>query len=653
MSAIAAVISRAPSGELPPEAAALVERMLRAMADQGGERRVREFPGAVLGVARDRWEEAPWLAGPADVARQDGIAVVSDAAVYYRDDLARALREVSRAVDVTTPAAAIASAVRRWGADAAAQIEGDFAYIAWDADRHALVAARDFTGRRDLVWAALPDVIVVASSIAGVTAYPGVDQRLDRQTLAEMAAMLWPSASSTAFAGVTRVPPGHQLEWRVGHDPSMRPHGDLPRFEGGSRVSEADADEELRHVLGAAVLERCAPAGLSTVWMSGGYDSTAVFAAGRHALALATNGDRLEPVSIAHAAGSDGDERPFVDAVAAHWKARVHWAPLPDVAAWYRGLLDRAGTADEPFAHAYGFSVETVARQSALTGSRVGLCGMGGDAIFVTVPSFFLPELARRGQVGQLAREWWSLRDAGLRTLLGVTGKPLLPDWGVRLLESARGRPVVQPLDRPVPGWIGGAGVDAARMQMAARGHARRSAGESDSAFYVRWMLRHPLFARVLVSLGHLAKRQGVEHRSPLYDPRVVRVAASRPRHDRGAGHETKIGLRRAMRGLLPQSVLASRRHRTGMPGDLIEAGLRPALADFAASRTRGWRVVEAGVAAGDQLAGALSRYAARPEPTLGLALLSTLQLESWLDARAGGRVPAGAPSGGLVGSPS
>ncbi len=53
--------------------------------------------------------------------------------------------------------------------------------------------------------------------------------------------------------------------------------------------------------------------------------------------------------------------------------------------------------------------------------------------------------------------------------------------------------------------------------------------------------------------------------RSPLYDKRVVEFACARPREERNDARETKRLLRAAMRGLLPDEVLAPRASRTGI----------------------------------------------------------------------------------------
>jgi asparagine synthetase B (glutamine-hydrolysing) len=77
--------------------------------------------------------------------------------------------------------------------------------------------------------------------------------------------------------------------------------------------------------------------------------------------------------------------------------------------------------------------------------------------------------------------------------------------------------------------------------------------------------LRFPFFGRVVGVLRAFALEEGVELRSPLLDDRVVRFAVRRPWSERSDGLETKILLRRAMRGLIPESVLAPRPHRTGV----------------------------------------------------------------------------------------
>ena len=108
--------------------------------------------GATLAVARHPWEMSPSFSGDALVVTDGDLAVVADASIYYRDDLRAALARAH--VGVTGPSAShlILAAYRAWGADCAARLEGDFAFVIWDALTHTVVAARDFSGKRTLYY---------------------------------------------------------------------------------------------------------------------------------------------------------------------------------------------------------------------------------------------------------------------------------------------------------------------------------------------------------------------------------------------------------------------------------------------------------------------------------------------------------------------
>jgi asparagine synthetase B (glutamine-hydrolysing) len=121
-------------------------------------------------------------------------------------------------------------------------------------------------------------------------------------------------------------------------------------------------------------------------------------------------------------------------------------------------------------------------------------------------------------------------------------------------------------LDREEPGWfrhrfLGEHGV-LERERSAAPALPRSSGVLGELHAY----LRYPFFARVFSLVHAFALEEGVESRSPLFDERIVRFAARRPWSDRVDRRETKLVLREAMRGLLPERVLAPRAHRTGVP---------------------------------------------------------------------------------------
>jgi asparagine synthetase B (glutamine-hydrolysing) len=155
--------------------------------------------------------------------------------------------------------------------------------------------------------------------------------------------------------------------------------------------------------------------------------------------------------------------------------------------------------------------------------------------------------------------------------------------------------------------------------------------------------LRFPYAARIAAHVTGYLESEGVEARSPLLDARVVAFAGSRPWYDKVDAQETKVLLRRAMRGALPDRLLAPRPHKTGlMTGYFVRciqraAGeLRPLLA--------GGRLADLGVINPETLRRAWDYFVQSADQAVGGQIYFTLQTELWLreheaDGAAGGRL--------------
>src|SRR5690606_31149939 len=89
------------------------------------------------------------------------------------------------------------------------------------------------------------------------------------------------------------------------------------------------------------------------------------------------------------------------------------------------------------------------------------------------------------------------------------------------------------------------------------------------------WYLTYPYFPRVFGLASAMALEEGVELRSPLYDARIIELALARPRSERSSGGETKLLLRKAVEGLLPEHILAPRPTKTGTTSAYFERSMR------------------------------------------------------------------------------
>jgi asparagine synthase (glutamine-hydrolysing) len=252
-------------------------------------------------------------------------------------------------------------------------------------------------------------------------------------------------------------------------------------------------------------------------------------------------------------------------------------------------------------------------------GARVALDGNGGDQLFQV--SSRLPDLLRSARVLELAREWRAEGGGGVRALYAAAVRPHLTDGVPR---------------RTVPAWIDPRIAKGLAEREAL--HTRVGGAASLAARESRWYVTRPLFPRMSAALASFALEYGVEHRSPLYDQRLVELAATRPAAERRSFGETKLLLRRAMRGLLPDAFLAPRAHRTGIP---IHYLLRSVHASVAAMDDGPLLLAELGIADGDAVRAAAARFTSNPTVAAGAQLFYTLSAERWVREHTAGEHPA------------
>jgi len=619
----------------PGSGSSLIEPMLAAMARRGDDRKGRRRDGpAVLAVSRNAWEMQQGFSGDALVVTEDPLTVAADASLYYLDDLRRAL--TARGVSVRGPTAShhILAAYRAWGEKCVDHLEGDFSFVLWDGEGKIAFCARDFAGKRPLFYAELGSALVVSSTIEGVLAHPDCSAELDLSAIAGSAAGLFAASRETPYRDIRRVRAGHSLRWESGRIHETRHWEPPPVNESSSELSFHEAAARLRQLLADAVAERIDPAGPTSIWLSGGWDSPAVFAAGQAALRERGSSAFLRPVSISYPPGDPGREDELIDRIAGFWKCPVHWIDINDIPFLDRPE-ERAGARAEPFAHAFEMWNRALVRGSRATGARVALDGMGGDQLFQVSPAY-LADLFRAGRWLALAHEWRAkgLRGSGRRNFFRWAVEPALPSGVKRLLVRARGgRPLRGYLDRSIPAWIEPDFVETHGLLERERLGIPERGAESCAAYETRFYLTHPFFPLISAQLTEFGIEEGVELRSPLYDRRVVEFALSRPRDERSSGSETKRLLRASVAGLLPAEVLAPRSTRTGTTSDYFDRSMRRTHSAFVIRTMERPLLAEFGIVDALSLREWCAAYIRRGGDELGIRLYFTLQAELWLRA--------------------
>ena len=586
----------------------------------------------MLGVASPEWDEPAARRLAADTR----YTVVAHAALFYRTSFNGALAAAGQPPITSGASAAdvILTALNVWGARGVERLEGEFSFIAWDAREHRLIAARDHGGSRPLFFSRIAGGVAAASALRTVRRVPGCSPALNLIALAEdVADVDLAVARETAYAAIERLPAGHSLAWTAGKPVSVARWWEIPVFQRDSGLPFAEGALELRRLLADAVRERSDLSRGTAVMLSGGYDSTAIYAAGNWALGQGEDGPPLRAVSLTHPVGDPGREDELIGLTTEMWGGHPHWVSSDGIPA-IDNPRERARRRDEPFSHSYELWNRALALGCRDENARIALNGNGGDPWFSASP-LFLADLLRRGHLLHFRREWKLL--LGRMTwhrFFKVAVQPNLSPWMLDGMAALRGgRAVRDPGVRPIPEWM----ADDMRTSPSflARRQLRtpRRPGEGLSAAEQAWFLEAAFPERTTALVFNICQQEGVELRTPLLDQRVVRFAATRPRWESNSGRQNKHLLRRSMEGLLPPEVVAPRASRTGLPTSYLERTLLAHLSLARSEFVSGMLLADHGIVSHRKLLSAFDDFlgGSVEDGERAVALVCAIQAEWWL----------------------
>jgi asparagine synthase (glutamine-hydrolysing) len=442
----------------------------------------------------------------------------------------------ARLRDDDDDAAFAAAAVARFGDDAAEVMDGDFAFVAWNAVSRRVIAARDRIGMRPLHWAIDRSVLLMASDVAQILAAMTRVPCADETAVADLLAFQPATDARTLYAGIQRVPPGHVLIVDES-GPRLREYWRPEPGVADERRSDDDYADECRALLDRAVSARLRASSPPVLFFSGGIDSSSVLAVALE-LARRTGAAAPQPLSMVFDE-PESDEREYrraFGAGAGFTPMEVRPAPL-DRDGYTAQARRRLVPPDLPAE----FIGQPLFWRANELGARVALTGGGGDFLFGGSPLRYA-DLIRRGRVVAAIAQY--ARDAGTDDsgwsatgLLTAGVWPLLPQRVRSVLRGPAARLVGE---RAAPSWLRLPRPDRAAVPDPPR-------GVSHASWEICWTLRDGWTGYFMESGERGASESGVEPRHPLLDPAIVRFALSLPERQRRRGRTIKYVLRRAV----------------------------------------------------------------------------------------------------------
>ena len=532
MPAIAAILAREAPVALPK-----ISDIMSAMTGRGPELpEVWQSGSAALG-------HAGFLPRTGDDDRQpvvdaaSGCALVFDGRIDARVDLAAACGVDRVALGHISDAGLLLRAFLARGTDVFASVLGDYAFALWDAPQSRLICGRDVLGLRPLFYTAADRDVVVASELQAVLR--GRPGKPNLGMVAESLTCMPTSRDETLFENVFRVLPGHLLVadrsgTRIVRFVQIQPPAPLHCRD------RREYAEYFRDLFATAVRDRLPQTASAGVMLSGGVDSSTIYATAR----------TMSDVN-AYTVGHDDpllDEWPIARAIVERNGGRSHRA---EISASTYDYLEEVTRYRELPTYPSGANSAGLRRLAASHGVTVLLNGVGGDECFLGQAGRWTDWLIS-GEWSALWRDFHAWRTAADAvpwwTLARLTVQPLVPRRLRRVAAALLHR------GDPFP-WVPRRFL----RQTAFADRVRRVPEEGGPTFASTDMM-HALIDGAAIAAWEeeerLAARFRQEDRMPFLDRRVIDFALALPEALRSTPGSPKDFLRRVWSDRLPASVM-------------------------------------------------------------------------------------------------
>jgi asparagine synthase (glutamine-hydrolysing) len=455
----------------------------------------------------------------------------------------------------------ILNAYREYGEDCVHHFNGQWAFAIWDTSKHKLFLSRDRFGVRPLFYTQTAESFLFASEIKALLTCPDVPAEVDLQGLDEIFTFWVTLAPRTVFKNIFQLPPACSLTVKDGNV-RVRQYWSLSYLEAeGSKVADEQLlAEELLHLLDDATrirLRSDVPVG---AYLSGGIDSTVTTA-----LAKRIANDRLRSFAITFD-DHEFDEKSYQDEASAFLGTQQSsvCCSSDDIARIFPEVIWHTEQPVIRTAPAPMFLLSKLVRE---TGFKVVLTGEGADEVLggydifkeAKIRRFWGRNLESRWRPLLLKRLYPYMENiqrqptAYLKHFFHVTAEDLtspffshLPRWELtaklKQLFSADVREATEKYDgfreieRVLPSDY-------------------RSWSDLSQAEYLE--AKYLLPGYILSSQGdRMAMAHSVEGRYPFLDHRVVEFAAKLPPNLKMKVLDQKHLLKRAVAGLIPESIV-------------------------------------------------------------------------------------------------
>jgi asparagine synthase (glutamine-hydrolysing) len=545
----------------------LVSRMCNVMAHRGPDDEGL-YAGDRIAMGMRRLSIVDLATGHQPISNEDGsVWIVFNGEIYNHAELRDELLSRGHCYRSRSDTETIVHLYEEHGKDCVKHLRGMFAFAIWDSREKRLFIARDRLGIKPLYYTHISDCFLFGSEIKVLLEHPNVRRELDRAALPEYLAFGYLSGTGTMYRGIRKLMPGHYLEISETGETRIDEYWELEAAADKPAKDEAYYVNAYRELLEGAVRSHLMSDVPLGVFLSGGVDSSAVAA-----LATRIRREPVETFSVGYAE-QDYSELPYARTVAEHLHS-LHHEVLISSGDFFAALPRLIWHEDEPIVWPSSVSLYFVA-QLARERVKVVLTGEGSDETlagytryawtlknnaFDRVYRGLVPRSMRAAIRGFISRSRWiqaSARRKLSHSFLGADGDSwaefYFDNFFSAFSEREQSELLVKELaDELEPG-------SAYRHVM--EYWERSSGGLLGRLLYTDIKT---YLVELLMKQDNMSMAASIESRVPFLDHVLVEWAMRVPAAVQIHGLAGKRILKKAMRGMLPDSILY--RPKLGFP---------------------------------------------------------------------------------------
>lgn len=493
-------------------------------------------------------------AGHQPMSNADGsLWIVFNGEIYNYVELRKDLEAKGHTFKTVTDTEVILCAYAEWGKGCLEHFNGMWAFAIWDNRQRRLFCARDRFGIKPFYYAWDGETFAFASEIKALLQLPYIARQPNDAIVYDyLHSGGLDRTDETFFNDISQISPGHQLTlsnsglkidcyWDL--DPHHRADPVMDESFYEQKFYELFEDSVRIHLRSDVPIGTC---------LSGGLDSSAIvtvankllFADGITNLELV--GDQQKTFSACYD-DKRFDEREYIEPILSATGAEQNYT-FPSAAKLVEDIPRLIWHHDEPFLSTSIFAQWSVMEVVASRGVKVLLDGQGGDELLAGYhPCFdyFWGGLARQGRWLELWHELSAYRDLFGKSI------PYLALRGMRPFAPA----ALQSLMRRRLNMGGALGLNADFSRAFDRQNSEFVYRDRDPLHDYLYSLTRYGLPRLLRFEDRNSMAHSIEARVPFLDHRLVEYLFSLPAEQKIKRGLTKVVLRNAFKGIMPDSV--------------------------------------------------------------------------------------------------